>query len=203
MKKTIYVVNIDDYMPDVFSITRPTIEKYASKINADLQIISERKLTKNGGAVTYEKTQVYELGKDNDWNILIDADMAISLRLPDVTNIVPPTHVGVHMSYVASKHFPCDMYFFRDDRDIAIAADFMVASKACHDIWTPLEDEPSSYNLKRPFMLDEYCFAKNLARYGLKFAGAIPDEGLIFHLNEASEGGKTIAQLERYVAINC
>lgn len=203
MRKTVYVVNIDNYTPDVFALTFPTVQKYAKRIGADVHVISERKLTISGGAVTYEKVQVYELGKDNDWSILIDADIAISDRLPDVTSIVPQTHVGAHMSYVASKHFPCDMFFFRDGRDIAIAADFIVAPRACHDIWTPISGDLNSYKLNRPFMLDEYCFARNLARYGLKFAGIIPDENMIFHLNDASDGSRTIQQLKQYVALNC
>lgn len=201
MKKTIFVVNIGDYMPEVFGLTFPTVKNYAKKIGAEVHVISERKHI--GVSPTYEKTQIFELGMGNDWNILVDADIAISHRLPDVTSVVPETHVGVHMSYVASPHFPCDQYFWRDGRNVAISSDFMAVPKACHDVWTPLDGDPSTYNIKRPFILDEYCFSRNLARYGLKFGGLISDESMIFHLNQATEGDKTVDELRSYVTANC
>lgn len=188
-------------MPEVVSITMPTVERYASKIGAQISIISERK--HEGVSVTYEKTQVFELGRGNDWNILIDADVAISRYLPDVTKIVPPDYVGVHMSYKASKFFPCDAYFTRDARDIAISSDFMLASRMCHDVWTPLEGDPASYKIGRDFILDEYCFSRNLARYGLKFAGSIPEEAMIFHLNHGSDGERTLDELRAYAKSCC
>lgn len=199
MKKEIFIVNINDYMPEVFGLTYPTVLKYADKIGASVRLITERKYQEV--SVTYEKVQIYDLGRDNDFNILIDADIAISKYLPDVTTVVPRTHIGVHMSYVASVNFPCDKYFLRDNRNIAIASDFMVASRMCHDIWTPLED--LSINIKRPFILDEYCFSRNLAKFGIKFAGAIPDEKFIFHLNKESSGSNTIEQLRSYISYFC
>lgn len=194
-------------MPEVFALTFPTVERYAKKIGAEIRIISERK--HSGVSITYEKTQVFDLGKDNEWNILIDADIAISHQLPDVTTIVPRDRIGVHMAYKASQYFPCDLYFTRDSRDIAIAADFMVVHHMCHDIWTPLDD-PTKYEIKRPFILDEFCFSRNLAKFGLKFSGVIPDERLIFHLNMTSDDSvigsnkrKSIDDLKKYVSVYC
>src|SRR6185437_11005470 len=42
-KKVIYVVVTDGYQPDVCAHTIPSIQRYAKKIGADLQIISQRK----------------------------------------------------------------------------------------------------------------------------------------------------------------
>lgn len=201
MEKQIFVVNINNYMPDIFSLTFPTVETYAKRIGAQIHIITER-LNTGGISITYEKTQIHKLGINNDWNILIDADIAISKQLPDVTMIIPQTHVGVHMSYVANVNFPCDKYFYRDNRNIAIAADFMVVSQMCHDIWTPLEN-PTEHIIKRPFILDEFCFSRNLAKFGLKFAGIIQNESLIFHLNQASSGTNTLEQLRQYIKDFC
>lgn len=197
MKKEIFIVNVNDFMPEVFKLTYPTILKYAKKINAKVTLITERKF--KDVSITYEKAQIYELGKDNDWNISIDADIAISNKLPDVTEIVPETHVGVHMAFKASLLFKCDKYFYRDGRDVALSSDFMAVSQMCHDVWTPLD--PLEYVDKCP---EEYCFSRNLARFGLKFAGIIPDESLIFHLNSTTYTGEhTIEQLSSYISYFC
>lgn len=187
-------------MPDVFKLTFPTVETYAAKIGAGITIINER--LHQDISITYEKTQIHQLGIENDWNILIDADIAISRELPDVTTIIPDTHVGVHMSYVASQYFPCDRYFYRDGRNIAISSDFMVAARPCHDVWTPLED-PHAHTIKRPFIIDEFCFSRNLAKFGLKFGGIISNESFIFHLNPASDKTRTLDQLQDYIKKFC
>jgi hypothetical protein len=201
MKKCLFVVNINNYMPEVCTLTMPTIEKYARKIGAEVKVISERIYA--NVSVTYEKAQIHALGADNNWNVLIDADIAIGNGFPDVTAIVPPTRVGVHMAYTASQHFPCDMYFKRDARDVAIASDIMAVPHACHDVWTPLEGDPASYQIRRPFILDEYCFSRNLAKFGLKFCGVVPDESMIFHLNHGSSGGRSLDELKEFVKCSC
>lgn len=200
MNKEIFIVNINDYMPEVFRLTYPTVLKYAEKIGAKVTLITERKYPEV--SITYEKVQIYELGRDNDFNILIDADIAIGKYLPDVATIIPNAHVGVHMSYIASVNFPCDKYFFRDARNVAIASDFMVVPRICHDVWTPLEN-PLEHIIKRPFILDEFCFSRNLAKFGLKYAGIIPDERFIFHLNKESSGSHTMEQLHSFVSYFC
>lgn len=201
MKKRLFVVNINNYMPEVCSLTMPTINEYAKKIGAEVTIISERRYA--NVSITYEKTQIHALGAGNDWNVLIDADIAIGKDFPDVTAIIPPTHVGVHMAYKASRYFPCDVYFKRDARDVAIASDVMVASRTCHDVWTPLEGDPASYQIGRPFILDEYCFSRNLAKFGLKFGGVVPDESMIFHLNHGSSTERSLDELKEFVANSC
>ena len=72
MKKVIYVVVTPGYQPEMCAQTLPRIEKYAQKIGAQMQIISERQWPNM--PPTYEKLQAYELGKDNDWSIILDAD---------------------------------------------------------------------------------------------------------------------------------
>lgn len=207
MKKEIFIVNIDNYMPEVFELTHPTVQRYANKIGAKITLITERK--NPTVQIPYEKTQIYELGRYNDWNILIDADIAISNMLPDVTTILPPHYIGVHMSYPANINFPCNKYFARDGRGLAIASDFMVAPESCHDVFTPL-DAGDYIEIKRPFILDEYCFSTNVARYGLRIGGIIPNENMIFHLNPASPNSNTIdvkpntiEQLRSYCSYLC
>ena len=73
MKKTVYLLNIGDYEPEITSLTYPYISRYASKIGAAVHLITERKFPE--WPITYEKLQIYELGRQhgNDWNIYIDS----------------------------------------------------------------------------------------------------------------------------------
>lgn len=202
MKRAVWVVNIGNYLPDVSVLTLPTIRAYAARIKADFNLITKQAWP--NAPVSYEKMQVHHLGQSYEHNILVDLDIAISRDMPDVANIVPVNHVGVHMSYNAPAHFPCDQYFARDGRKISIALDFVATNEMMHDLWTPLERPPEEVAAKlvRPFQVDEYCTARNMARFGLRFSGHIPDEGLIYHLN-ASSDPKRMGDLKKFVAERC
>lgn len=91
MKKTIYTLNVNDYSREVTNITYPFIAGYAKKIGADFQIISTRKFP--DFPVVYEKFQMYELGKDNGWNIYVDSDALVHPDTFDVTELLPEASV--------------------------------------------------------------------------------------------------------------
>ena len=42
MKKEVFVVNVDNYLPELTKITIPYLRKYASKIGAKFRIIKDR-----------------------------------------------------------------------------------------------------------------------------------------------------------------
>ena len=64
----VYTLNIDDYFPEMMEITVPLMKKYADKIGANFIEINRRKFS--DWHIHYEKLQIYELGKEADWNIL-------------------------------------------------------------------------------------------------------------------------------------
>ena len=186
MKKAIWVVNIDNYLPELCKITLPTIKNYAKKIGADFNLITERKFS--DFPPTYEKLQVHELGKSYDWNILIDADMLIHRDMYDPTEHVFLFSVGFWMEYQADLLFEADQYFIRDGRKLGMASNFMVVSKFCHDVWTPLELDAKTAltKTKRAFIIDEYCISRNIAKFGLRYMSILnnPEDGnLFYHLN--------------------
>lgn len=190
MKKEVFVVDVDDYLPELTRRTLPSIERYAEKIGARFTVIRDRKWPEV--SPTYEKMQVFERGRDNDWNILLDLDMYIDEAMYDVTEMVPEGHVGVWMSYEPELTIKEDEYirFYEDD---AIAAtNFVVTSSAQHRAWEPFEGPLDEYlaRMKRPFVLDEYCFGRNLKKYGYKQAGiALPGAygNLFIHCNVSTD----------------
>lgn len=182
MLKIIHILNINNFFPEMFALTMPLIRQYAEKIHADLNIITQRKFPE--WPVTYEKTQIHELGKDADYNILFDADLIINPVSPDVTEIVPFYAVGLQGIYEADQMFTVNDYFVRDMRKIGVCGNFMVTTRYTHDFWTPLEMslEQAKTNLGRHWILDEFTFSRNIARYGLKVVRLDEKEEYFYHI---------------------
>jgi hypothetical protein len=191
MKKVIYVVLINDhYLPELRKITIPNIQQYAHRIGADFQLITERKYP--DWPITYEKIQIYELGKDNDWNICIDADTLISPKFRDVTTQYGRDVVSFNFAYDANAFLKPDIYFARDGRNVGVAANFIVSSNWTHDLWTPLDIDVTEAKTRvtRSHIVDEYCLSRNLARYGLKYLGIAPTpdtQRQVFHIGAEGE----------------
>ena len=166
--KIIHILNIDNFFPEMCELTMPLIQEYAANIGAEINVITERKFP--DWPVTYEKTQIHELGKHADYNILFDLDLVVNPNAPDVTELTPPFAVGLQGVYEADQMFLVNEYFIRDMRKIGVCANFMVASRYTHDVWTPLEMplEVAKTQLGRHWILDEYTFSRNIAKYGLR-----------------------------------
>lgn len=201
-KKQIFTVCVDNYRPELCEITIPAIQRYADRIGAKFTLLTQR-LHKTFPP-TYEKVQTFFKGLDDDWTILIDADMLINDRFPDVTKNVPLDSVGIHMTYPADMLFAANPYFMRDGRKLGLASNFMVVPRWCHDVLTPL-DHPFAPNTvtKRDFIIDEYCFSLNLAKYGLKIAKICEDKDLLnmLHLNVTTGGEKdAVDKAKRWLA---
>ena len=182
MTKTIFLLNIDDFEPEITRITYPFIRLYADRIGAEIFIISERKFP--DWPVTYEKLQIHELGKKigSDWNLYIDSDTLIHPECPDFTLYLPMGTVSFHAPDESTVRFKTNDYFLRDGRYLAPGNWFTIASRLCLDLWRPLEVEPDqaigqifpsvnekAHGIKAEHLIDDYALACNISRFGLRY----------------------------------
>ena len=191
MRKIIHVVNINDFFPELFALTYPTIRAYAEKHGYIINMITERKFPDY--PINYEKLQVYEDGKGADLNILCDADMLIHPEFPDAQDILNPNYVAFNDNYNISWKYHVDRikYFVRDGRDVGIATNFVISSNLTHDIWEPLSlsqkdieelakkentDSGGADGRGWGHYADEFALSYNLAKYGLKYHGICPED---------------------------
>lgn len=188
--KCVHVLATKDYAPELCAITIPTIQAYAEKIGADFNLIHERKFP--DFPINYERLQIYEAGKDYEWNFNIDADMVLGKELPDISLGAPKEYVRVVMHFNLSEYFNIEdnIFFARDGRGAGIVDAFLMTSHWTHDLWRPLpgklQDYESIFKEKNPRRISEYCISQNLAKYGLKFSGAFFRGDQIFHVGYTS-----------------
>lgn len=173
MNKLVHVVYINDYFPELWKLTYPTIKAYADRIGADLNVITTRQFPQFH--INYEKMQVWEDGEAYEWNFLVDADILIHKDFPDFSTIVPSHHVGFNDNYHASSKFDIEKYpeFIRDGRDVGIASNAVITHWTTHDLFKP---EVTPWEMEnvckvRQGDIDEFNLSFNLARYGLKYTG--------------------------------
>jgi hypothetical protein len=138
VKKTLWTVNVDNYAPEITKLTYPLLERYAAKCNAEFRIITERKFP--GWPPVYEKLQVYELGMESDWNIVIDSDAVVHPDMFDVTEMLSMDTVCHNANDLASNRWKYDRFFWRDRRHIGSCNWFTIASNWCIELWKPLDD---------------------------------------------------------------
>lgn len=179
MKKTVYSLAVDGYAPEITGITFPLIDRYAEKIGAEFAIITDRKYPDM--PPVYEKMQLHELSKENDWTIYIDADALVNPEMPDITPLLNKDTVCFHGKDFASIRWRYDKYFWRDGRNIGACNWFAIASDWCSDLWHPLQvpfeeavqnifitNEERNTVVIREHLIDDYLLSHNIARYGLK-----------------------------------
>ena len=190
MNKILHVLNINDFFPELFELTYPTIKAYADRTGFTINLITERKFPDY--PINYEKMQVYKDGDGADYNMLCDADMLIHPHFPDVATIVKPENVAFNDNYNISHKYYADRikYFVRDGRDVGIATNFVVTSSLTHDLWEPLpltqeqiselavpnDSEPDEWNRGWGHYADEFALSFNLAKYGMKYQGICPED---------------------------
>lgn len=169
--KNVFVLNIDNYRPDLCEYTLPTIRFWADKIGAKFNLITERQFPL--WPITYEKLQVHTLGLGADWNILVDADFLLHPDLPDFTSFLNPSVVGIHYGFDLRTMFKSNPVFELAEHNQAIAAGFVITSKLTHDLWKPLEMpiQDALAQTKREFIIDEYALTYNLCKNGYQFTG--------------------------------
>lgn len=194
MKKIIHCVYINNYFPELWKYTYPTLVAYANRIGADLNIIEKRKFPE--WHINYEKMQVHELGKHADANFLVDSDVLIHPQFPDFVNIIPEHHIAFNDNYHASTKFVLNDYFARDARDVGIATNAVVSYRSTHDVWEPLTitpDEGRKITFVREGDIDEYCLSHNMAKYGLKYTGITWEPWQRQYLVHTGTGDKQLA----------
>jgi len=195
MKKILHVVNINNFFPELFAYTFPTIKKFAKRHGWEINLITERKFPE--WHINYEKMQVWEDGKNADINLLVDADVLIHPQFPCASDIVPNHYVGFNDNYHASKKFLLNDYFIRDGRDVGIASNFVVTHKSTHELWKPLKnitpDQGKEITFIREGDIDEYCLSCNMAKYGLKYCGITWEPWMRKFLVHTGTGDKELA----------
>jgi hypothetical protein len=182
VNKTVYLLNISDYAPELTAITYPTIDRYAERIGADVHVITERLFP--DWPITYEKLQIHELARarGDDWSIYFDSDCMIHPELVDVTELAGEDTVLHNANDWAPVRFDQDEYFRRDGRGIGSCNWFACASSWCRDLWRPLDIGPAAavaaihptmqekaVGIEAEHLVDDYALSRNIARYGLKF----------------------------------
>lgn len=191
MRKTLWTLNIGNYAPELCDLTYPLLLAYARKMGADFQIINARLFPEM--PVTYEKLQIFYLGRGNDWNVYVDSDAMVFPDMFDVTERIPKDTVAHYGRDFADNRFRADAYFRRDGRNIGACNWFAAASDWCMDLWHPLRsidnfdgtlgNAPLQNVLSqiRPIvierqadidashLIDDYVLSRNIARYGLKY----------------------------------
>jgi hypothetical protein len=178
VKATVWVLNVGNYRPDICEYTLPSIKRYAEKIGADYQEITERKFPEY--PLTLEKLQIHELGKNQDVNILIDADILISPKTPNIFDWISYNKVLSLEQLNIRDYFQYDPVFMNlpVDREISTgkpvtagpSGNFIVTTKSCHDLWKKLDLSPSEIKNRTSieWLVDEYTYAYNMARYNYR-----------------------------------
>ena len=202
-KKIIHVVNINNFFPELFALTYPTIESYAQRYGYEINIISERKFPDY--PIHYEKFQVFEDGKEALINILCDADMLIHPQFPDMTTHCKRDSIAFNDNYHLSTKYHVDRipYFMRDGRDVGIATNFVVTSDWTHDAWEPIplsakdieslaKKEVTEDGNQRGWghYADEFAISFNMAKYGLKYTGVTWEDWMRPWLVHTGTGNK-------------
>lgn len=183
MKKTVWTLNVGgNYAPEITANTYPLLRHYADKIGADFHIITERKFP--DFPIVYEKLQIFELGRDTDWNIYIDSDALVHPDMFDVTEHLHKDTVLHNGNDMAGNRWRYDRFFRRDGRHIGSCNWFTIGSDWCIDLWKPLDDislatavgnisltqhEKNSGSMQADHLIDDYTLSRNIAKYGLKF----------------------------------
>ena len=166
----VHTVVIGEYQPEMCKLTLPNLRAYADRIGADFNIIN--KSVFDGYPPNYERFQVYEMGRQYKYNLVIDADYIFHTDVPDFTKNFDLKNVGYLSHMDISQYYKPNNYFKKDGRNRGIADAMVVSTYLTHDVWTPC---PYSYDeLKEECLLDprqvsELWLSINLARFGLSF----------------------------------
>jgi hypothetical protein len=184
MKKLLVTLDIN-YTKQTTDITYPYMKSYADKIDAEFKIITERKFENQ--PVNIEKFQLYELSKDYDWTIFIDADALIHPNCPDITEVYEKDNVIFNGYDFYPLRFKPNNYTRRDKRNIGACTWFTVFSDWTRHLWKPYENPKEYVNQIYPIhkeinfgyspehILDDYLVSRNIAKYGLKVKTVLHD----------------------------
>jgi hypothetical protein len=186
-------------------ITTPLMKRYADRIGAEFIEITERKFPE--WHIHFEKTQIWELGKDADWNVFFDGDVLVHPDMFDVTKLNSKL-VYLKDGYRANIKFRPNKYFIEDKRNQGISSCVIITSKENHKIWTPLNmtpievdneiittDENRRKGIESSFYQEEYLLSYNLAKYKINYSGM--EQGFLFHSYLSNDVKTKIEELKK------
>jgi len=177
--KALWVLDIGDYAPELKALTRPFLERYANRCEYEIRTISERRFP--DWPVVYEKLQIFELGREFEWNLYVDSDALIHPDFVDLTEFLPRDTVLHYGCDFAPNRFRSDEYFRRSGRQIGSCNWFTLAHRDCLDLWHPTEltleeavnnisptTNERNFGMEPSHLIDDYTLSRNIARFGLK-----------------------------------
>jgi hypothetical protein len=172
---------MNNWEPEITNLTFPLMKFHAKKIGADFLIIDERKFEKL--PLQLERFQIYDISKNYDWIIQLDADLLMHPDMPDLTQNISKDFTLISRWDLLSKRFKSDHYFNRDGRFISAPGFFTITSDWCRDFWklptdidletalsntTPLLHEFDGRKVDNTHIVFDYLISRNIAKYGLK-----------------------------------
>jgi len=144
MRKAVVTISIGNQHQSVGQITVPEICKYAHRIGAGFELITEKKV--NLATPHFEKFQLFDLLEKYDRILFIDDDVIITPGCPDIFEAVKETEIGVfHVHEVNPVFDPA----IREAQDILgeigwtkryFNSGVMVVSKAHRKLFERAED---------------------------------------------------------------
>lgn len=182
----LFTIRIGTENQDLYELTIPKIQEYAQKIGAEFIEITG---SVDGFEPNYSITKIYELGKDSDYNIYIDADYLIKSNMFNVIDEIDENTIGHFGGYDCDPWFVMDEVFKSDTKEVVINEEdengniisshtetrpryigfntgFLVVPKNCHEVFKPLDMQMDEIveKARRPHYFIEYCLARNVAQ---------------------------------------
>lgn len=182
----IHLLNIGNFFPELTELTYPTIESFAKRIKAKINIITKMKISSDN--ILAEKLQVYEDGKEYDYNIFLDLDLLIHPQCYNPFKNIPPFHVAFKDAHYANEIFKQDEVFKNDPRNVGVSTCCVFSTRETHQLWKPISElnlEQITNNIIQDRKnIDEYTLSRNLAKYSIKYTAPYPIEqyNLMLHL---------------------
>ena len=183
MRKALFLLNINDYEPEITALTMPLFKRWAARIRAEIVEMKFRYYPDM--PMVYEKFQIYNLAQlyHADWNIYMDMDTLVHPNFFDFVEYVPKNVVMSYRKEPVTTKFIMDDYFRRDGRFIGVGGFFVAASNQCLDLWHPLDDltkeevldriiplaQETEAGVPRTHLFEEFILSRNIARYGLRY----------------------------------
>ncbi len=204
-KKCVHVMVMPGWQASLAEVTLPYLKRYAEKIGADLNVISQRRFP--DWPLSFEKHQIFEAGKEYDWNVYFDVDVLIHPDMDDFTLRHPSEKVG-NWWYQDVRGI-CEaerIDIFRDDgRYYGVADCFVATSRKTHGLWTPLGGNFDHYipllTTDDRSLITTFSLSFNLARYKYPIGGVLQSEGHLVYLGfngDEVAGGREDAALSQF-----
>ena len=173
--KCIHIVILNELYEEIYKYSAPSIEAYAKKIGADINLITTPKFL--DFPHDYERMQIWEKGENYQWNINICADTVIHPDTEDPTvRLDPFKEIGTIYANDYNSQFETTAYFIRNQSQIMLPfGSVLVSSWYTHDIWEPLlmpYTEMSLFCKKDKRDVSEFNLATNLCKYKYKIEPA-------------------------------